>query len=205
MLRVYTDRQNTGISRFSEFVPGPLLRNGTFLAKSRRFRREVFSGIDNWARAVQPATVPSIGSISVLNHGTAPTTNGERLTMHNALLGWLGGSGRKSAGLRSLIRGRKRRADRGAAGEQLETRCLPAVALVAANGQNVEVSPTVPIYNWGGVAFFWGQQSGTQGFEPWISDGTAAGTMQLADISPGRPAAFRSWKRAIRPRIIRQW
>jgi ELWxxDGT repeat protein len=110
--------------------------------------------------------------------------------MHNALLGWLGGNGRKSAGLRSLIRGRKRRADRGAAGEQLETRCLPAVALVAANGQNVEVSPTVPIYNWGGVAFFWGQQSGTQGFEPWISDGTAAGTMQLADINPGAASSI---------------
>jgi ELWxxDGT repeat protein len=119
-----------------------------------------------------------------------PTAYRESITMHNALFGWLVGKGSTSSGLGSLRRGRKRRAERGRAGEQLETRCLPAVALVAANGQNVEVSPTVPIYNWNGTAFFWGQQAGTQGFEPWLSDGTAAGTRQLLDINAGAASSI---------------
>lgn len=110
--------------------------------------------------------------------------------MHNALFGWLGGKVARTGAFCSLRRGLKRRAERRNAGEQLETRCLPAVALVTASGQNVEVSPTVPIYDWNGVAFFWGQQSGTQGFEPWISDGTAAGTMQLRDINPGAASSI---------------
>ena len=87
--------------------------------------------------------------------------------MRNAFFGWLAGQDSRARGLNSLRRGRKRRTERKAVGEALETRVLPALSLVTANGQNVEVSPTVPIYNWNGLAFFWGQQSGSTGFEPW--------------------------------------
>lgn len=37
----------------------------------------------------------------------------------------------------------------------------------------------------GGKAYFWRQSLSNAGFEPWVTDGTAAGTKQLADLWPG--------------------
>ena len=65
--------------------------------------------------------------------------------------------------------------------EGLEQRVVPALALIG----NVEVSSAFPILNFNDRAFFFGQSSTGQGFEPWISDGTPQGTFQIADLNAG--------------------
>jgi ELWxxDGT repeat protein len=65
--------------------------------------------------------------------------------------------------------------------ESLEQRVVPALALIG----NVEVSSAFPILSFNDRAFFFGQSSNGQGFEPWISDGTPEGTFQIADLNAG--------------------
>lgn len=65
--------------------------------------------------------------------------------------------------------------------EVLETRVVPALAQIG----SVDVAPNFPIVNFNGKAFFFAQDSANDGYEPWISDGTAAGTFQISDLNPG--------------------
>lgn len=82
----------------------------------------------------------------------------------------------------------RKRVSRSPHPEVLETRIVPAMALLG----DVEVSPNFPILDYNGAAFFYGRNASNQGFEPWISDGTVAGTYQIADIAPGAQSSLPS-------------